>query len=371
MRYIWQPTTLGEIATIGAGNSAPQDKTLFAHGSFPFFRTSDIGQVRFGIITESRDYLNESGIKGLRKFPKGTILVPKSGASTFLNHRVMLGVEGYVSSHLATINAHPNKVIDKYLLYYLSTIAAQDLIQDHSYPSLNLPMISAIPIDIPPLPEQKHIVAKLDEVFIAVTKLKENTEKNAVNARAIFQSELNAVFTRKTDKWFRTTVGDQVVLQRGFDITKRQQNNGSVPVVSSGGIKSYHDTAMAEGPGVVIGRKGTLGKTFYINEAYWPHDTTLWVKDFKGNIPLFVYYFFVFLDVSHLDSGAANPALNRNQVHPIKTYWPPPEEQPKIVEHLNSLVEEVNRVTDIYQRKICQFENLRQSLLRHAFNGQL
>jgi type I restriction enzyme S subunit len=79
---------------------------------------------------------------------------------------------------------------------------------------------------------------------------------------------------------------------------------------------------MVQAPGVVIGRKGTLGKVFYLENDFWPHDTTLWVKDFKGNDPKFVYYFFTGLEVKSLDSGAANPALNRNQVHPIKIDWP-------------------------------------------------
>src|SRR5687767_1587858 len=101
----WPAKSLGEIAAIGAGNSAPQDKKLFEAGTNPFFRTSDVGRVRFGELNDASDYLNEHGTKGLRQYPKGTILFPKSGASTFLNHRVIIGVEGYVSSHLATIVA--------------------------------------------------------------------------------------------------------------------------------------------------------------------------------------------------------------------------------------------------------------------------
>jgi hypothetical protein len=101
----WQTKTLGDVAQVSAGNSAPQDKSLFKDGTYPFFRTADAGQVRFGYIYKPADYLNKNGILGLRRYPKGTILFPKSGASTFLNHRVMLGVEGCVSSHLATIVA--------------------------------------------------------------------------------------------------------------------------------------------------------------------------------------------------------------------------------------------------------------------------
>lgn len=114
-------------------------------------------------------------------------------------------------------------------------------------------------------------------------------------------------------------------LQRGFDITKKQQRLGRVPVVSSSGCASYHDTAMVKGPGVVLGRKGVLGSVFYIEEDYWPHDTTLWVKDFRGHDPHFVYYFFrdMARECALLDVGSANPTLNRNHVHGLQVPVPP------------------------------------------------
>jgi len=125
-------------------------------------------------------------------------------------------------------------------------------------------------------------------------------------------------------EWFETTIGDQTLLQRGFDITKAEQRAGQVPVVSSGGVSSYHDVAAVKGPGVVLGRKGVVGSVYFIKEDFWPHDTSLWVKDFKGNDPEFVYYFFrsIAASLSSLDVGSANPTLNRNHVHPLRVVWP-------------------------------------------------
>jgi type I restriction enzyme S subunit len=142
-------------------------------------------------------------------------------------------------------------------------------------------------------------------------------------------------------------------------------------VVSSGGIKSFHNEAMVSGPGVVIGRKGTLGKVFFIESSFWPHDTTLWVKDFKGNEPRFVYYLFTGLDVKKLDSGAANPALNRNQVHPIRLFWPPVESQRRIVETLDELEDQSILLAQSYERKVAALDALKISLLHRAFSGQL
>ncbi|WP_410630731.1 restriction endonuclease subunit S [Amycolatopsis sp. cmx-4-83] len=143
-------------------------------------------------------------------------------------------------------------------------------------------------------------------------------------------------------EWTTTTIGSVITLQRGFDITREQQRPGKVPVISSGGISSFHDTPATQGPGVVIGRKGTLGKVFYTDENYWPHDTTLWVKDFKGNSPRFVYYFLSQLNTLKLNVGSANPTLNRNHVHPIQIEWPSVSEQHAIVRVLDALDNKIN-----------------------------
>ena len=156
---------LDQVAEISAGNSAPQDEALFKGGSFPFVRTSDVGAIHLGTIATSRDLLTEDGIKGLKLHPTGTILFPKSGASTFLNHRVMLAQPAYVSSHLATIKVQNGLALDGYVYYFLQTIDARDLCQDQSYPSLNRDQIASIEIPLPSLNKQREIVEKLDNAF--------------------------------------------------------------------------------------------------------------------------------------------------------------------------------------------------------------
>ncbi len=231
--------------------------------------------------------------------------------------------------------------------------------------------LKEVPVPIPLLSEQQRIVGILDEAFDGIATAKTNAERNLQNARALFESHLQSVFTQWGEGWVHSMIGDQVMLQRGFDITKNQQKPGKVPVVSSGGIKSFHDKAIATAPGVVIGRKGTLGKVFYLESDYWPHDTTLWIRDFKGNFPRFVYYFFKNLDVKYLDSGAANPALNRNLVHSIEVNWPPLPRQKTIASTFDALNEETKRLESIYRQKLDALDELKKSLLHQAFTGQL
>jgi len=155
---------LKEVADIGTGNSAPQDKELFKNGKYPFFRTSDVGKVHISDnLIDSRDKLNERGIKGLKLFSKNTILFPKSGASTFLNHRAMLGINGYVSSHLATITPNENKVFPKFLFSLLIMTDAKTLTNDQNYPSLKTSEIAKIKIPLPPIEIQKQLVEEMEE----------------------------------------------------------------------------------------------------------------------------------------------------------------------------------------------------------------
>jgi type I restriction enzyme S subunit len=117
------------------------------------------------------------------------------------------------------------------------------------------------------------------------------------------------------EHWKPAVLQDLVFLQRGFDITKAQQQDGDIPVFSSSGLSSWHNKAMAQGPGVIIGRKGTLGSVHYAKGDYWPHDTTLWSKSLNGNNPRFVYYALMCLGLERFNIGGPNPTLNRNHIH--------------------------------------------------------
>lgn len=123
-------------------------------------------------------------------------------------------------------------------------------------------------------------------------------------------------------KWRSGKLKDLVFFQRGYDITQAQQKPGVIPVISSSGVTSFHNEFKVNGPGVVIGRKGTLGAIHFTSDDYWPHDTTLWSKDFRGNDPRFVYYYLHTINFRRFDVGNSNPTLNRNHIHEISVAIP-------------------------------------------------
>jgi len=110
-------------------------------------------------------------------------------------------------------------------------------------------------------------------------------------------------------------LGDLITFKRGYDLTANDRVHGAYPVISSAGISGYHNEYKVDGEGVVTGRYGTLGKMYFIHGKYWPHNTALYVKDFKGNIPKYIYYLLNCIGRIKTSDKSAVPGVNRNELH--------------------------------------------------------
>ena len=156
---------LGDVAEVRSGNPAPQGDHYFVNGEFPFVRTSDVGSVHISNdFKESSDQVNQHAVDELRLrlSPPGSILFPKSGASTYLNHRVVLGCPAYVSSHLACIMPCESRVLSQFVFRMLCSVDSRTLTSDQDYPSLRLTQIADIEIPLPPLDVQQELVAEIE-----------------------------------------------------------------------------------------------------------------------------------------------------------------------------------------------------------------
>jgi type I restriction enzyme S subunit len=140
-----------------------------------------------------------------------------------------------------------------------------------------------------------------------------------------------------SSEWASGNLGDFIELKRGYDLPQAKRLPGSVPLVSSSGVTDQHSVAMVKGPGVVTGRYGTIGQVFYVEADFWPLNTTLYVRDFKGNDPKFVHYFLKTLDfLAYSDKGAV-PGVNRNHLHEAHVTVPPLSVQIELGHFLGAL----------------------------------
>jgi len=165
------------------------------------------------------------------------------------------------------------------------------------------------------------------------------------------------------NKWRACSLGDVIELKRGYDLPKQKRNAGEVPIVSSSGVGTFHSEAMVKAPGVVTGRYGTIGQVFFIKQDFWPLNTTLYVRDFKGNEPRFISYFLRCIDFLAYSDKAAVPGVNRNDLHQAKVYLPPLPEQRAIAHILGTLDD---RIDNLHQTN-ATLEAMAQALFKSWF----
>jgi len=141
--------------------------------------------------------------------------------------------------------------------------------------------------------------------------------------------------------WKPATLGGFLSLQRGHDLAQRERKPGKVPVIGSGGVTGFHDTAVAPGPGITIGRAANLGVPTLTQEDFWPLNTTLYVTDFHGNDVRFAYYLLRTLDLTGFNSGSVQPMLNRNYIRDFPIVIPGLQEQQAVAAVLGAIDDKI------------------------------
>jgi type I restriction enzyme, S subunit len=386
---------LGEFAEVGAGNSAPQNEALFKGGTLPFVRTSDVGAIHIGRIESSRDLLTPEGAKGLKLFPAGTVLFPKSGASTFLNHRVILGSSAYVSSHLATIKVSNDLALDRFIFYFLQTIDARDLCQDQAYPSLNRDQIAGIKVPLPSLDEQLRIVEQLDGAFFEIDSLEATLELCGEKTNQLLQSLLSSSFSHSSAN---DEVGVKVVLLKDIclevpRLDPKSLGRDTFKYLDIGALSSnsrsigdVNTVAVADAPGrarqllskndcVFSTVRPYMKKIAYIDESLDNEiaSTGFCVlrPDSKLVEPRFLYHYLysdILLEqVLPLQTGVSYPAIRDGDLKGASIALPALEQQAKIVKKLDNAFTEIESLRAQFELKRNHATMLRQSILSSAF----
>ena len=164
-------------------------------------------------------------------------------------------------------------------------------------------------------------------------------------------------------EWKEVRLGDILNFRRGHDLPHSAMKPGNIPVAGSNGVIGYHDTATPIKPILTIGRSGNVGKPYFYEEA-WAHNTTLYVDDFKGNDPKFLYYLCQTMPFANFGGGSAVPTLNRNHIHPLETKIPVKvEDQCRIASILSSL----DRKIELNNKINADLEEMAQAIFKNWF----
>lgn len=167
--------------------------------------------------------------------------------------------------------------------------------------------------------------------------------------------------------WRVARLGDVLELKRGYDLPTSQRVEGPIPIVSSSGPSGSHNDSKVAAPGIVTGRYGTIGKVYLVDEPFWPLNTTLYVRDFKGTRLLFAYHLLSGLDFNKFSDKGAVPGVNRNDLHQEPVLVAPAEAQAAF----ENLAQPWGRLSRILAAQNRALAAQRDTLLPKLLSGEL
>jgi len=267
------------------------------------------------------------------------------------------------------------------LLFFSYISGITEGMQSHSTGIRNLDMnaYKEIEISFPSLSEQKRIVKNLDGTFDQVVKVKENAEKNLQNSKELFESYLQSIFKNTEKDWEvkkLNEISENLDSER-IPITKNVRNLGEFPYYGASGIVDYVNNYIFDSNLLLVSEDGAnlLARTypiaFSITGKVWVNNHAHVLKFDKIESQKFVEYYLNSIKLDPFVSGMAQPKLNQKMLNSIPIPYPQFAEQKSIVKKLDELSEQTKKLEKIYQQKLENLEELKKSILKRAFNGDL
>lgn len=366
---LWPTVKLGDLVELFDRKRVPlnENERQERPGPYPYYGAQ-------GVIGYIDDYL----------FAGRYILVAEDGEnlhSRKLPLALLATGKFWVGNHAHVLAARREAADDGFLLACLNCADIRALVTGAAQPKLSQANLRLIEVPLPPLPMQRRIAAILsahEELFANCQRriqiLQEMARRLYAEWFERFRFPDHAAVPRMVSSlgaipqgWEVGRLQDVVVLQRGYDLPKTKRNAGRVPVYAATGIVGRHDTAMAKAPGIVTGRSGTIGQVLYVQEDFWPLNTSLWASAFPRSEPLYAYFLLRSLGLLQLSSGAAVPTLNRNDVHGRPVLIPPLSLQQRFQREAGGLLAQV-RVLELRAQSLRRARDL---LLPRLVSGRL
>lgn len=398
MKAQWPVKKLGDVCQTRAGGTPLKErKEYYENGTIPWLMSGEVSQ---GEVMSATNFITRQGLENsaAKIFPKNTVLVAMYGATA--------GQVGLLRFEAATNQAVcgilPSKhFIPEFLFYFMLSKKDELVAQAAGNAQPNISQIKIKNTDAPivPLPEQQRIVAILDEAFDGIATAKANAEKNLQNARALFESHLQSVFTQRGAGWLEKPLGTLAEFRNGINYTKGSkgehvkvvgvkdfQKSFWVPLedldsVTIDGKLSEEDilkhgdilTVRSNGNPELIGRCILAGN---VSEKMSHSGFTIRIRLLNGELlPEYLCYFMKCTSsrkqLTDGGTGVNIKSLNQQTLSSLCIPYPPASNQKALVVQLESLSAETQRLESTYQQKLAALEALKKSLLHQAFSGQL
>ena len=377
MKGGWQMKTLDQIALNLDSKRIPITKSARVSGKYPYYGAS-------GIVDYVTDYI----------FEGDTLLVSEDGANLLARSTpIAFPASGkyWVNNH-AHILKFDDMTTQRFVELYLDSIPLDEYVTGAAQPKLNQQALNSIPIPLPSLPEQQRIVGILDEAFDGIAIAKANAKKNLHNARALFESHLQSVFTQRGNGWVEKKLRDVCAITSVL-VDPRKKEFLDLIHVGAGNIESqtgvFIDLKTARKEALISG-KFIFDEKMVLYSKIRPYLMKVARPDFRGlcsadmyplaPIPDQItrdYLFHLLLNKDFTDyaiqgsARAGMPKVNREHLFEFKFWLPDLKTQKQLADDLDSLAAETQRLSSIYQQKLAALDELKKSLLHQAFSGEL
>lgn len=391
MKSNWQTKKLGEIfKTSSGGTPLKSHGEYYAQGRIPWLRSGEVYQKE---IFKSELCITEKGLKNssAKIFPKNTVLVAMYGATA--GQVGILRFEAAVNQAICGIL--PTKDILPEFLYYFFLIEKTKLLKlatGNAQPNISQEKIKDLQIPLPSLPEQRRIVKILDEVFEKVAKAKENAEKNLRSSKELFEVYLENAFSNKKVDWKGFSLGDVCDIKSKL-IDPRKSEFLDLIHVGAGNIEiktgNLFDLKTAKEEKLISG-KFLFDDSVVLYSKIRPYLMKVAKPDFQGlcsadMYPLspkekiitrdYLYYLLLTSTFTKFaikgSARAGMPKVNREHLFSYNFVLPSISEQKAIVAKLDVLSTETKKLEGIYKQKLADLEELKKSVLKKAFEGEL
>ena len=366
----WEQRELVDIAEIVGGGTPDTNNSNYWDGDIDWYAPAELGN---NIYAESSTRkITQAGFDSC-----STKMLPADKTILFTS-RAGIGNTAILRHSACTNQGFQSLVIgdaDVYFVYSMSERIkkwAEEKASGSTFLEISGRQLETMPVNLPSLVEQQAIGSFFSHLDDLITLHQRKYDKLVIFKKSMlekmFPKDGESVpeirFAGFTDPWEQRKLIMVAPLQRGFDLPAEKIIPGVYPVMMSNGIGAYHNEYKVKGPGVVTGRSGTIGNLQYVESAFWPHNTTLWVTKFYGNHPKFIYYIYEKIDLKRYKAGSGVPTLNRNDVHDTMVFFPASRKEQELI---SAVLTYLDDLITLHQRKLELLQNIKKSLLDKMF----